>query len=68
MSVADAVKSEADNELTLFLEAVKEANRHDDSKHLESEVEVKNACKYEIIKRTELRKRVICSDRHSRAS
>lgn len=46
MSAGDAVTSGEDNELTLFLEAVKEANRRDDSEHLESEVEVKNACKY----------------------
>ena len=35
--------SEEDNELTLFLEAVKEASRRDDTLHLESEVEVRNA-------------------------
>lgn len=46
MSTGDAVTSGEDNELTLFLEAVKEANRRDDSDHLESEVEVKYACKY----------------------
>jgi hypothetical protein len=42
VTAGDAVTSEEDNELSLFLEAVKEANRRDDSKHLESEVEVRS--------------------------
>lgn len=61
MSTTDS-PSQEDNELTLFLEAVREANRRDDSSHLESEVEVRIQVNRDAIKRIKLRKQVIfCS-------